>query len=153
MTILFKCDVQVAVYRGEVVSQAANHLQVSFWTAVHPIQTADSHFYSPPSCSFLPFSPLCPPCNFQILRSYLRLLSFALSVNAQKHPWTLAVRRGQDQTKSRAGAARERSFSKVQTRRQEEFVSVQRCSCPKCVLSFVVTCCSSLVQCCLYNCK
>jgi len=66
MTTLFKCDVQVVKYRTEALSQAANHFNSSFWNIGHPIPPADSHFLSPPYCSFLPFPPPCPPSNFQI---------------------------------------------------------------------------------------
>ncbi len=48
MTILFKYDVQVVMYVGELVSQAANHLKVCFWSVVHLIPKADSQIKYPP---------------------------------------------------------------------------------------------------------
>ncbi len=164
MTILFQCDVQVVKYRSELVSWAANHLKVCFQSVVHLILKADSQFLSPLMFNPSIFSPTCPPSNFQTLHSCLSLPPYALSFNASKPPWTLGVRQGQEQTQSRAGAARGGSFSKVQTagrqakrRRstecQEQCVSVQCSSCPCFLLSFVVPCCSSLVQRCLKNCK
>ncbi len=45
---LFKYDVQVVMYVSELLSQAANHFKVCFWSVVHLIPKADSQIKYPP---------------------------------------------------------------------------------------------------------